>query len=51
MTENNIPCDEITQDSWDFMPKSIRVIEFCNHCEFKCDNGKELIDFMNKFKN
>ena len=41
-------CDEIELDSWKVMPISMRVKDFCNHCEFKCEHGKRLIQLNNK---
>ncbi len=38
-----IPCDEINMISWESMPVVMRVSDFCSHCEFKCEHGKELI--------
>ena len=29
--------------SWESMPVVMRVSDFCSHCEFKCEHGKELI--------
>ena len=36
-------CDDIELESWDAMPVSMRVKDFCSHCEFKCEHGKNLI--------
>jgi len=40
---DNIPCDDIEVISWESMPRTMRVGDFCNHCEFKYDHGKQLI--------
>lgn len=40
-------CDEIELESWNNMPISMRVKDFCSHCEFKCEHGKELIKLNN----
>lgn len=49
MFKDTIPCDEIVRTSWDNMPVTMRVNDFCKHCEFKCEHGKELIShYKNK---
>jgi hypothetical protein len=44
----NVPCDDINIRSWNAMPISMRVKDFCRHCDFLCDHGKELIEELKK---
>ena len=46
--KENIPCDDINLDSWNAMPMSLRIKDFCNHCEFKCEHGKEMNAILRK---
>ena len=49
-SNNTTMCDEIEAGAWRSIPVSMRVTDFCNHCEFKCDHGKELIKLNNERK-
>lgn len=41
-------CDDIDADSWDALPRTIRVGDFCKHCEFMCPHGRQIISQHNK---
>lgn len=40
-------CDNIELISWNSMPISMRVKDFCSKCEFLCEQGKQLIQLNN----